>query len=396
MKHRFLAKKHWNAVSTPMAEVVELAHKYEDLINLSLGDPDLITDSAVIDAAMKDAQQGHTKYTDSLGDPELRNEIILHYQNTYGYLLEINEVMAVVGACHGMYLVLKAILDDGDEVIVPEPYFTPYAQQIELAGGKIIPLETYQEEDFQIDVERLKALISNRTKAVVINTPNNPTGACLSGETLKALAQAAIEHDLIIISDDVYGAFSFCEPFIPITTLNGMKERTVTIGSFSKDYAMTGWRIGYILAPDYLITCIRDINEGICFSAPSVSQRAAIHALRLKEKIQPYIVEEYKKRVQYAYERINQIPGMTVMPPKGSFYLFVNIKKTGLSSTEMSKKLLEEAHVLVVPGNAFGKSGEGFVRIACTLGIDKLKEAFDRIANLRFADPVIPPEPYQA
>jgi aspartate/methionine/tyrosine aminotransferase len=382
MKHRFLSKKYWNSVSTPMAEVVELAHKYEDLINLSLGDPDLVTDLSIINGAFNDACNGHTKYTDSVGDPELREAISLYYKKSYGYQVQMNEIMAVVGACHGMHLVLEAILDDGDEVIVPEPYFTPYDNQIKLAGGKLVTLETYEEDDFQIDIERLKALITSRTKAIIINTPNNPTGTCLSQNTMEALSEIAIKYDLIIIADDIYGAFSFCEPFVPITTIAGMKERTITIGSFSKDYAMTGWRIGYILAPDYLINCIRDINEGICFSAPSISQRAAIHALRLRETIQPDIVNEYKKRVYYAYERINQVKGMSVLPPKGSFYLFANIKETGLSSAEFSKKLMEKAHVLVVPGNAFGKSGEGYIRIACTVGLDKLKNAFDRIENI--------------
>jgi aspartate/methionine/tyrosine aminotransferase len=382
MKHRFLSKKYWNSVSTPMAEVVELAHKYEDLINLSLGDPDLITDLSIINGAFNDACNGHTKYTDSVGDPELREAISHYYKKAYGYQVEMNEIMAVVGACHGMHLVLEAILDDGDEVIVPEPYFTPYDNQIKLAGGKLVSLETYDEDNFQIDIERLKVLITSRTKAIIVNTPNNPTGTCLSSNTMEALSEIAIEYDLIIIADDIYGAFSFCEPFVPITTIAGMKERTITIGSFSKDYAMTGWRIGYILAPDYLINCIRDINEGICFSAPSISQRAAIHALRLRETIQSDIVQEYKKRVYYAYERINQIKGMSVLPPKGSFYLFANIKETGLSSAEFSKKLLEMAHVLVVPGNAFGKSGEGYIRIACTVGLDKLKNAFDRIENI--------------
>ena len=382
MKHKFLSKKYWNAVSTPMAEVVELAHKYEDLINLSLGDPDLITSSKIIDEAFNDAYNGHTKYTDSLGDPELREELQQYYKKSYGYQIQMNEVMAVVGACHGMYLALEAILDDGDEVIVPEPYFTPYDNQIKLAGGKLVALETYEEDDFQIDTERLNGLITSRTKAIIINTPNNPTGACLSMDSMEAISKVAIENDLIIIADDIYGAFSFSEPFVPITTVAGMKERTITIGSFSKDYAMTGWRIGYVLAPDYLINCIRDINEGVCFTAPSISQRAAIHALRLRETIQPDMVNEYKKRVFYSYERINQIAGMSVLPPMGSFYLFVNIKKTGFTSSEVSKKLLEKAHVLVVPGNAFGKSGEGYIRIACTVGLDKLKDAFDRIEKL--------------
>lgn len=382
MKQKFLSRKFWNSVSTPMAEVVELAHKYEDLINLSLGDPDLITDSRVIKEAFTDANNGHTKYTDSLGDPELRAEIALFYKEVFGYQVQMNEIMAVVGACHGMYLVLEAILDDGDEVIVPEPYFTPYHNQIKLAGGKLVPLETYEEDDFQINIHTLKALINKRTKAIIVNTPNNPTGSCMSMDTMEALSEIAIENDLIIIADDIYGAFSFCEPFVPITTIDGMKERTITIGSFSKDYAMTGWRIGYVLAPDYLINCIRDINEGVCFTAPSISQRAAIHALRLRETIQQDIVNEYKKRVYYAYNRINQIPGMSVLSPKGSFYLFVNIKNTGYTSAEVSKKLLEKAHVLVVTGNAFGKSGEGYIRIACTVGLDKLKEAFDKIENI--------------
>lgn len=382
MKHKFLSKRYWNDFSTPMAEVVELAYRYDDVINLSLGDPDLITDSAIITEAFKDASKGHTRYTDSLGDPELRGEIIQYYKSAHGYRVGMSEVMAVVGACHGMYLVLEAILDAGDEVIVPEPYFTPYAHQLQLAGGRMVTLETCEEEGFQINIERLKALITNRTKAIVINSPNNPTGAFYSRKTLEALAETVIEKDLLLISDDVYGAFSFSEKFFPITTIAGMKERTITIGSFSKDYAMTGWRIGYVLAPDYLISCIRDINEGVCFSAPSISQRAAIHALKQREKIQPALVAEYKKRVFYACEQINKITGISVLPPQGSFYLFVNIKKTGLTSAEVSRRILEEAHVLVVPGNAFGKSGEGYIRIACTVNVDKLKDAFDRIGSM--------------
>lgn len=381
MQNRFLSKKYWNAVSTPLGESADLAKKYDDLINLSLGDPDLTTNSEIIDAALKDAYGGYTRYGDSAGDPELREEISSYYKDKYDYDIQINEIMIVVGACHGMYLALQAVLDEGDEVIVPEPYFTPYSQQIQAAGGKIVPLETFEEDGFQINIDRLKNLINHRTKAIIINTPNNPTGACLDKSTLEALAEVAINCDLLILADDVYGAFSFNEPFIPITTIPGMKERTITISSFSKDYCMTGWRIGYILAEHNIISCIRDINEGITYTAPSISQRAALHALRLRNAVQPEIVNEYKKRLLYTYERINRIPWMSVQNPGGSIYLFPSIKKTGLTSAEFSKKLLEEAHVLAVPGNAFGSSGEGYIRIACTVGIDKLKTAFDRIEN---------------
>ncbi|TCO74583.1 pyridoxal phosphate-dependent aminotransferase [Marinisporobacter balticus] len=384
MKHKFLSKRYWNSGATPMAEVVELAYKYDDLINLSLGDPDYITDKHVIDASSLDAHNGHTRYADSLGDIELRKELVNFYKNQYDYEVSDREMMMVVGACHGMYLVLEAILDDGDEVIVPAPYFVPYYDQITLARGKAVILETYEKDHFQIDVERLRTCITNRTKAIIVNTPNNPTGACLNKETLEDIAKVAKEHDLIVIADEVYGGFSFHEPFIPITTFDGMKERTITLGSFSKDYAMTGWRIGYVLASNFIIDCIRNINEGICFSAPSISQRAAIHAIKKRESILPPMVEEYKKRMFYAYERINNIPEMSVLPPQGTFYLFVNIKGTGLSSMEISRKILEEGHVLVIPGSAFGKSGEGYVRIACTVAVEKLKEAFDRIEKIKF------------
>lgn len=382
MKHRFIAKKYWNSATTAMGASTDLAAKYNDVINLSLGDPDYITDERVIRAAFDDAEDGHTRYTEVLGYTELRQEIKNYYGEMYDYQIGLGEIMAVVGACHGMYLVLNAILDEGDEVIVPEPYFTPYSQQIESAGGKMVTLETCEEEGFQINTEKLEALITNRTKAIIINTPNNPTGVCFSRETLEAVSKIAIERDLIVIADDIYGAFSFGEPFVPITTLSGMKERTITIGSFSKDYAMTGWRIGYVMAPDFIINCIREINEGICFTAPSVSQRAAIHALRMRNVIQPPMIEEYKKRVFYAYDRIKETPNMSVMVPQGSFYMFINIKETGLTSVEASRKIFEEAHVLMIPGSGFGRSGEGYLRIACTVGVEKLKEAFDRIQKM--------------
>lgn len=383
MKHRFISKRHWNTVTTPMGKIADLVRFHNNIVNLSLGDPDFTTDKKIIELAMEDAKNGHTHYTDSLGDMELRQEILKSYQNNYGYTADISEIMIVVGACHGMHLVLEAILDDGDEVIVPEPYFTPYLSQIELSRGKCITLETFEEEEFQVNADRLKSLITNRTKALIINSPNNPTGACYSEDTLKAISKVAIENDLIVIADDVYGAFSFKEPFVPIASFEGMKERTITIGSFSKDYAMTGWRVGYVMAPSFIIDCIRDINEGITYTASSVSQRAAIHALRMKEEITPPLREEYRKRVYYAYERIKKIPKMSVVEPQGTFYMMINIKKTGLNSIEFCEKLLEEAQVLAIPGVAFGNSGEGYIRIACTVSTEQLEIAFDRIEKMQ-------------
>jgi aspartate/methionine/tyrosine aminotransferase len=383
MKHKFISKRYWNSATTPMGKIADLVRYKSDIINLSLGDPDFTTDKKIIELAMQDAKSGHTHYTDSLGDMELRQEILKNYKSDYNFTADISEVMIVVGACHGMYLVLEAILDDGDEVIVPEPYFTPYLNQIELSRGKCVTLKTYEEEGFQVNSKRFKELITNRTKAIVINTPNNPTGACYSKETLQAIAQVAIENDLIVIADDVYGGFSFRDPVVPIASIEGMKERTITIGSFSKDFAMTGWRIGYVMAPSYIIGCIRDINEGITYTAPSISQRAALYALRMKEMITPPLAEEYKNRVFYAYDRIKNISKMSVIEPQGTFYMMVNIKRTGLSSVEFCEKLLEDAQVLAIPGIAFGDSGEGYIRIACTVGIEQLKIAFDRIEKMK-------------
>jgi aspartate/methionine/tyrosine aminotransferase len=205
---------------------------------------------------------------------------------------------------------------------------------------------------------------------------------CFSRDTMEDIATVAKEKDLLVIADDIYTALSFAEPFVPMMTLQGMKERTVTIGSFSKDYCMTGWRVGYVIAPPEIIHTMKDVNENNVFTAPSVSQRAAIHALRLRSEVQPPMVAEYRKRMFYAFERISNIPGMSTLPPRGSLYIFINIKATGLSSEEVADRILREAHVLTLPGNAFGESGEGYLRIAVTMGLDQLKEAFDRIEKM--------------
>lgn len=383
MKHKFIAKRYWKDQSTAMGQSDVLAKAFDDVIDLSLGDPDLITHPLIIEKAFEDAKAGHTKYTDFQGDPELRDEIRKFYKEEYDMDIADEEIYICASACLGMYLALEAILDDGDEVIMQAPYFTPYAQQIELARGIPVELPTYEEEDFQINMERLESLITERTKVLLINSPSNPTGNCLTVETMGKIAEIAEKYDLIVIADDIYTAFSYQSPFVPFASLPGMKERTIILNSFSKNFTMTGWRIGNIIAPDYMIKIIQQINENMVFTAPSISQRAAIYALRHRAEVQPEMIEEYRKRIFYAAERITEIPKISVInPPKGSFYLFINIKETGLSSVEAADLFLREAHVNTLPGNAFGECGEGYVRIACTVGVDKLKEAFDRIEKI--------------
>ena len=383
MKHRFLAKKYWKDASTPFGTTNEKAAQFDDCINLSIGDPDLITDKIIIDGAYQDALKGHTRYTNMYGDIELRDEIRKFYKDEYDLDIAPDEVIVTTSGLIAMYMALQAILDEGDEVIIQSPFFTPYTAQVEMARGIPVELDTYEEEDFQINIDRLKSLITPRTKALIINTPSNPTGSCLSADTLGEIAKIAEEEDLIVIADDIYTSYSFEKDFIPFMSMPGMRERTITINSFSKNFIMTGWRVGNIIAPAFIVRVLKDMGENLVYSAPAPSQRAAIYALRNRKVIQPPIIAEYRKRMEYAAERINRIPWMSVItPPKGSFYLFINIKKSGLSSLDAADMILEKAHVLLLPGNAFGRCGEGYLRLACTVGVDKLDEAFDRIEKI--------------
>ena len=380
MKNKFIAKRYQEDGSTAMGQSDMLAKSFDDVIDLSLGDPDMTTPKPIIDAAYEAMVEGHTKYTDFRGDPELRAAIIDQYREDYSMEIADEEIFVAASGCLAMYLVLEAIIDDGDEVLMQSPYFTPYPQQVELARGIPVELPTYEDEDFQVDPNRLESLITDRTKAIIINSPNNPTGSCLSIETMRKIAEIADKHDLVVISDEIYTAFSFEHPFVPFASLPGMRERTVTINSFSKNFVMTGWRLGNIIAPPDIISVIQQINENVVFTAPSMSQRAGIYALQHRHELQQPITEEFRNRMNYAAQRINDISGMSVIyPPKGSFYLFPNIKKTGLTSEEVSSLLLSKAHVLTLPGSAFGACGEGHIRICCTVSIEKLKEAFDRI-----------------
>ncbi len=378
-----ISKRYQNLQKTPMGEVWDFINKYDDVINLSIGDPDIITPELIIDKMAEDAKAGHTKYTDYRGYKELRDEIAKFYKEEYQIAVEDEEIFISAGGCVSMYLVLEAILDDGDEVIIPDPYFSPYSSQVKLARGKSVMLPTYEEENFQINIDRLNQIVTPKTKALILNTPNNPTGACLSEATLNEIADFCEINDILVIADDIYTAFSFYEKFMPIVGIKNMKHRTITINSFSKNFVMTGFRVANIIAPKAIIETIQKINENVVFTTPSVSQRAALHALKLRKSIQSEIVEEFKARVDYCISRINKIKNMSVMQNGGSFYVFPNIKATGLSSSEVADILMKESHILVLPGDAFGDCGQGYIRIACTVEIPKLKEAFDRIEKLK-------------
>lgn len=387
MKDKHIAKKYLKDISTPMGDSGDILKKYPNLIDFSLGDPDVTTPELIIEKAFEDAKAGHTHYTNFYGDDEFIEEIVKFYQEEYQYKIETENIMVTTSACHGMWLVLEAILDEGDEVIIPDPYFTPYPNQVELCGGKPVFVPTFEEDGFQLDIEELEKKITPKTKALLINTPNNPTGACLTKERLIDIGHIAEKHDLVIIADDIYTLLSYDTPFVPINTLENFFDRTITLRSFSKDYAMTGWRLGYVIADPKLIKIIKDINENNVFTAPSISQRAGLHALRNRAIVQPPLIKEFKARTMHTYKRINRLKNMSMEKPRGTFYLFPNIKETGLNSQEVADRLLKEAEVLVLPGSAFGEAGEGYLRFAVCMNIEQIDQAFDRIETMDLFKP---------
>ena len=377
LNQRFLVPQ-----SSAMAEVTEMAARYGDVINLSIGDPDIPTPRGIIQQVYEDALAGHTKYTDPRGYPELRQAIRDFYQEEYGDQVEDQEVFVTASGVVGMYLAMQVLLDPGDEVIIPDPYFTCYADQVQAAGGVPVFLPTREEEGFAIDLERLESLVTPRTKAVLINTPNNPTGACLSRKQLEQLAEFCMGHDLYVVADDIYTNFTYGEPFFPIRALPGMGERTITVNSFSKNFIMTGFRVGNIIAPAEVVRALKQMNEYVVYSAPALSQRGALWALRERAKLEPPILQQFRERMEYAAKRINQVGWMRVPGPQGSIYLFPSIRRTGMTSAQVTRRILEEAHVLVLPGDTFGACGEGYLRIACTVENSVMGEAMDRIAGM--------------
>lgn len=382
MKRQYISDKYLNLGESLLTQDTDPNLIYPDLINFSLGDPDINTDKRIIEGAFEDALNGYTRYTESLGRLKLREAIADYYRDRFDFKTSADNIMVTTSACHAMFLALEATLNKGDEVIIPTPHFALYTDQVKLAEGIPVYVETLAEEEFQLNIDRLKSRITDKTRGIILNTPNNPTGASLSRENLEDIARVAEEFDLIIYADDIYTIYTYDQDFLPMVSLEGMKDRTITIGSFSKDYSMTGWRIGYILASEAIIKVAGSINDNVVYSAPTISQQAAIHALALRNEIQPYLYEEFRKRVFYAYERLKNLKNISIMPPKGTFYLFPSIRETGLNSREVAKILLEEAHIMVIPGVAFGPGGEGFIRLACTMSIEKMKEGFDRMEKL--------------
>ena len=360
----------------------EALARYSDVIDLSIGDTDFTTDRRIIDAAYADALSGYTHYGDPQGDPELVDAVIRVWKEDFGQEIPREEVLVTTSSSIGMAQALLGVLNPGDEVIVFAPYFASYSQQIELAGGAVVEVPTYEENGYRPDEQALRRAITPRTRAMIINTPCNPTGAAYGRETLEMLAGVAKEFDLLVLADEIYTRYLYDGEFIPMRTLPGMKDRTVTLNSFSKNFLMTGWRVGYIVAHPELIAVFQHVNEGLTYVAPSISQRAALKALSLRNEIAEEYITKYRDRVYYVADRIEQMPYLSILRPRGTFYAFPGIAKTGMEDGTFCNFLLEKAHLLVAPGHVFGRAGEKHFRIACTVSDAKLAEAMDRLEAL--------------
>lgn len=360
----------------------DIAAKMEDVISLGVGEPDFVTPWSIRESCVYGLEQGYTSYTANRGLLELREEIARHYDSVYDVQYDAaTDILVTVGVSEALDLAMRALLSPGDEVLIPEPCYVSYQACTILAGGVPVAVPAKLENEFRITPEELEAHVTPKTKVLLIGYPNNPTGAIMTRKDLLAIAAFAEEHDLLVISDEIYGDLTYGgEEHVCFSALPGMQERTLLLNGFSKAYAMTGWRIGYVLGAPDLIAAMTKIHQYTMLCAPITAQLAAIEALRHGEKYMKKMVAEYDRRRRLIYEGFTKM-GLNCFEPKGAFYIFPDISTTGFTSEEFAEKLLESEHVALVPGNAFGACGEGHVRCSYATSIDKISEALARIEN---------------
>ncbi len=351
----------------------------DDVISLGIGEPDFVTPPPILQAGLRSIEHGDTHYTSNSGTIELRSAVADHLRLRYGIEYDArSEVLISVGVSEALYLSLTAVLDPGDEVIVPTPCFVAYQPEVVFAGGTPVPLPTRVEDAFQVRAETVEALITPRTKALLIGYPNNPTGAVMTRANLQALAQVAERHDLLVISDEIYDRLVYgAHQHVCFAALPGMRDRTITLGGFSKDYAMTGWRIGYAAAPAAILAELRKVHQYTIMSAPTMAQAAALGALQLGEEHVQAMVSEYDRRRRLIVDGLNEL-GLPTFEPLGAFYAFPSITASGLSDEAFAESLLQEERVAVIPGNAFGADG-GFVRCSYATAYEKIEVALERL-----------------
>ncbi|MBI2865250.1 MAG: aminotransferase class I/II-fold pyridoxal phosphate-dependent enzyme [Chloroflexi bacterium] len=358
----------------------DLLASMDDVISLGVGEPDYATPWHIREAAIYSIEKGQTSYTSNYGLLELRQELARHIAGRYGVEYDPRaELLITVGVSEGLDLAMRAILDPGDEVVVPDPCYVSYSPCVTLAGGLVTSVSTCLGNDFKLRPDDLEDKISPRTKAVLLGYPSNPTGAVMSKEELAAIAEVAERHDFLVVSDEIYDRLVYDGEHTCFSSLPGMKERTIVLGGFSKAYAMTGWRIGYAAARAEIIEAMMKVHQYTLMCAPAMAQNAALEALRWGEEDVREMVEDYNRRRRVMVKGLNDL-GLQTFEPKGAFYAFPSIASTGLSSEDFAERLLFEEKVAVVPGNTFGRCGEGHVRCCYATSLDQINEALSRMA----------------
>lgn len=357
----------------------DIANEIPGVISLGVGEPDFATPWVIRDEAIYTLQKGYTYYTANAGLMELRTEISSFLNRRYQLRYDpSSEIIVTVGGSEAIDLALRAMLDPGDEVIIPEPSYVSYLPCVQLADGIPVTIPLQEGNHFRLQPEELEAAITPKTKIVVLSYPNNPTGAIMEREDLEAIARVITKHDLFVISDEIYSELSYQANHISIASLPGMRERTVVINGFSKSFAMTGWRLGFAGAPALIMKEMIKIHQFAIMAAPTASQYAGITALRDCDKDVEEMRESYNQRRRFLMRRVRDL-NLPCFEPYGAFYIFPNISEFGLTSEEFATRLVQEEKVAVVPGSAFGESGEGFIRISYAYSIEELKEAFSRV-----------------
>ncbi len=376
---KFISQKVNNVSPSGIRKFFDLLSTMDGVISLGIGEPDYTTPWHIREAAIYSLEKGNTMYTSNRGLPELRQELSKHLESMYGVKYDPDsELLITVGVSEGLDIALRSILNPDDEVIIPDPCYVSYPACTILAGGTVVSVPTNAENAFKLDIQAIENRITSRTKAILIGFPSNPTGAVMPREELLQIANLAIKHDLLLLSDEIYSRLVYGCEHTCLASLPGMKERTILLNGFSKAYAMTGWRIGYVAANKHLIEAMMKIHQYTIMCAPIMAQAAAIEALREGQNDVETMVADYDRRRRVMVNGFNEI-GISCFEPKGAFYAFPSIKATGMTSDEFAEKLLFEEKVAVVPGTAFGEYGEGHVRCCYATSMDEIKEALQRM-----------------
>ena len=377
--NRFLSDKVLDMKPSGIRKFFDMLSTMKDVISLTVGQPDFPTPYHISNAGVESITKNKTYYTSNSGLIELREGISDYLARRYDLHYEADgEIIVTVGGSEAIDMTFRAILNPGDEVIVPEPCFVCYAPLIEIMGAKAVPLYTEVKDKFKVTPEKLLPLITDKTKAIVLSYPNNPTGAIMTKEDLEKIAPIFIEKDILVLSDEIYSELTYGREHVSIASLPDMRERCVVVNGFSKAYAMTGWRLGYVAAPREIMTQILKLHQYGIMCASTASQFAGLEAIRNGDEDVRYMTEQYNHRRTYVVKRLNEM-GLECFEPEGAFYVFPRIDGFGMNSEEFCQKLLDEKRVAIVPGSAFGNGSEGFARISYAYSIDHLTIALDRI-----------------